>query len=80
MAISKQVLENLGRYRVAAQAHKDVLARYNAFSEIYPYGSTVPDSARPELAKLISDHEKSDRDLDHAARLLAHYFSEDCGF
>lgn len=79
MALSKQVLICLGRYRVADQAHKEILNQYRAFSEKYPLGTTVPESERPILDKLIADHDAADKAVSHAARLLAHYFSEDCG-
>jgi hypothetical protein len=79
MSLSKQALICLGRYRVAAQAEKDLLARYRQFSDKFPLGTDVPELERPALDKLLAEHKDVENALNHSARLLAHYVSEDCG-
>lgn len=80
MALSKQVLIYLGRYRVAAESEKEILARYCEFSVKFPLGTDVPEDQKPVLYKLLAEHKDVETSLNHAARLLAHYVSEDCGF
>lgn len=79
MALSKQVLTCLGRYRVAAQAEKDLLAKYREFSDNFPLGTDVPEDHKPVLDKMISEQKDIEVALNQAARLLAHYVSEDSG-